>query len=166
MIIDDPVIAAEHAAAVAEHAADAAADAAVAAAAEPPQPNPDALIAADVAIATEQETTERARIEGRTAVRIAELQQEEPPWLNDIRASLTRLETTLEALIANPLQSTPQPSVVITQDSPTTAAAPNSAASEGGLAAVEPDPEPAAVEPEAVAPEPAAAPARRGPRWI
>lgn len=113
----DPALAAVDAAAAADRAADAAQDAAIAAAAVPPQPNPADIIAADVAIAQEQEATERARIEARTAVKIAELQNEEPAWLNDLRACLTRLEMGMAALLeagTSQQSSTPAPSAETT----------------------------------------------------
>jgi hypothetical protein len=166
MMIDDPAAAAEQAgdaAAVAGAAAEVAADAAADAAAEPAI-DPNALIAADVAIATEQEATERARIDARAAVKIAELQQEEPPWLNDIRECLTRLETMLAAM-ASPSQSTPAPSIEIIQDSPTIVEGENPGANVAGPEAAAAEVE-AEVVPEAVAEAPAPAPARRGPRWI
>jgi hypothetical protein len=167
MMPDDPAVAAETAAAAAAVAGTAAEVAAEAAkdAAEQPALDSNAVIAAEVAIASEEEATERARIAGRTEIKIAELQQEEPSWLNDIRACLTRLETMVaEAMAASRPSSTPQPSVAVITDSPTIVEGENNAASEAGLAAAETEPE-AAVEPEAVM-EPPAQPARPARRWI
>ena len=86
---------------------------------ETPEPelDPNRLIEADVQLQREEQETERARIAARTAVKIAQINAEEPPeWQNAIQECLTRL-TALEAMmIANQQSSTPtQSTVVVTE---------------------------------------------------
>lgn len=171
---DIPVEDSGNAAAV---AADAAADAAAAATAAAidaatatPQPNPADIIAADTEIARQQEETERTRIEARARVRIAELQNEEPPWLSDIRAFLIRLEDLLTALTAAAPErhqsSTPLPSagttVVVQPEAPTVV-------EQAGAIDEAPAGDGAVVMPESLADQGQnnpPAPARAKPRWI
>lgn len=158
---NDAADAARDAAAVAQVAAGAAERAAENAA--EPEIDPNALIAADVAIAQQQEETERARIAARAEVKIAELQTEEPPWLSSIQASLTRLEERIEEL-ANRQSSTPAIINAIATEPVAEPPEPeNLGAAEAAPEEAPTEQNPAEPEPE---PEPAAAPARQRRRWI
>ena len=81
-----------------------------------PELDPNRLIEADVQLQREEQETERARIAARTAVKIAQIEAEEPPeWQNAIQECLTRI-TALEAMVANRQSSIPtQSTVVITE---------------------------------------------------
>lgn len=121
--------------------------------------DPNALIHADVEIARQQEETERARIDARMAVKIAEINAENDAWRNAIQASLASLETRVAAM-ENHQSSTPAITIVTEPEAPTIVET-----------APEPEPEPESddpmpVSPEAVAPAPEAPAARPRRRWI
>lgn len=121
--------------------------------------DPNTLIQADVEIARQQEETERARIDARMAVKIAEINAENQEWRNNIQECLTRLEAKIEAM-ENRQSSTPPITIVTEPEAPTIVeTAPES----------EPEPEsadPMPVNPEVVDPEPEAPAARPRRRWI
>lgn len=155
--IDDATAAAE----IAADAATVAANAALAAeAAAEPQIDPNALLAADVEIARIEGETERARIEARAETRIAELNAEEPAWLNDMRASLARME----AMLAMLQSSTPPTTAVTMVAEPAAPVVVENAEGGGAPAVVETETQPA-VEPSEQQAE-APVPAPRRPRWI
>ena len=158
--MDDAALAAKDAAVAAEVAAGAAERAAEA---SEMQPDPNALIEADVAIAREEEETKRARIAANAQVEIAELNQQEPSWLSDIREFLARMEARME-IIESRLSSTPPASVIVENNQVPKPDPSSEVVEDRREAEIEPPAE-AEVEPEQVEPEPQA-PAKPRRRWI
>lgn len=126
------------------------------------------LIRADVDIVAQEQQTERAAIEARAAVRIAEAANEEPIWLADLKASLARMEEAITALATATIiqaaePSTPQPSVtVVTEPTAPVVTEPVVAGEENAVAMPESH---AVAAPAEVPAEAPVIPVRRPRRW-